>query len=63
MKEVIKYLPKECLQMDPIQTCEYMSENNDIFYCPYIYGFSNYSRNGLKKNVALIYGTHAPTGL
>ena len=37
--------------MDPIQTCEYMSENNDIFYCPYIYGFSNYSRNGFKKNV------------
>ena len=28
-----------------------MSENNDIFYCPYIYGFSNYSRNGFKKNV------------
>ena len=53
MKEVIKYLPKECLQMDPIQTCEYMSENNDIFYCPYIYGFSNYSRNGFKKNVLL----------
>ena len=51
MKEVVKYLPKECLQMDPIQTCEYMSENNDIFYCPYIYGFSNYSRNGFKKNV------------
>ena len=53
MKEIIKYLPKECLQMDPIQTCEYMSENNDIFYCPYIYGFSNYSRNGFKKNVLL----------
>ena len=53
MKEVVKYLPKECLQMDPIQTCEYMSENNDIFYCPYIYGFSNYSRNGFKKNVLL----------
>ena len=51
MKEVVKYLSKECLQMDPIQTCEYMSENNDIFYCPYIYGFSNYSRNGFKKNV------------
>ena len=53
MKEVVKYLPKECLQMDPIQTCEYMSENNDIFYCPYIYGFSNYSRNGFKKNILL----------
>ena len=51
MKEVIKYLPNECLTMDPIQTCEYMAENNDIYYCPYIYGFSNYSRNNFRKNV------------
>ena len=53
MKEIVKYLPNECLQMDPIQACEYMAENNDIFYCPYIYGFSNYSRYGFKKNVLL----------
>ena len=51
MKEVVKYLPIECLQMDPIQTCEYMAENKDILFCPYIYGFSNYSRNNFKRNV------------
>ena len=53
MKEIIKYLPNECLTMDPIQTCEYMSEHNDIYYCPYIYGFSNYSRNSFRKNVLI----------
>ena len=51
MKEIVKYLPNECLQMDPIQACEYMAENNDIFYCPYIYGFSNYSRLGYRKTI------------
>ena len=51
MQNVIKYLPNECLTMDPIQTCEYMAENKDIYYCPYIYGFSNYSRNRFRKNV------------
>ncbi len=51
MKKIVKYLPSECLQMDPIQTCENMSEKNDFFYCPYIYGFSNYSRKSFKKNI------------
>ena len=51
MKAVNKYLTKECLQMDPIQASEYMVENEDIVYCPYIYGFSNYSRLGFRKNI------------
>ena len=51
MKAVNQYLTKECLQMDPIQASEYMVENEDIVYCPYIYGFSNYSRLGFRKNI------------
>jgi len=51
MKAVNQYLNKECLQMDPIQTSEYMVENDDIVYCPYIYGFSNYSRLGYRKTI------------
>ena len=51
MKAVNQYLSKECLQMDPIQASEYMVENEDIVYCPYIYGFSNYSRLGFRKNI------------
>jgi len=51
MKAVNQYLNKECLQMDPIQVSEYMVENDDIVYCPYIYGFSNYSRLGYRKTI------------
>ena len=51
MKAVNQYLTKECLQMDPIQASEYMVENEDIVYCPYIYGFSNYSRIGFRKTI------------
>ena len=39
MKEVSKELIKDCLTMDPIQTAELMTETNDFYYCPYIYGF------------------------
>jgi multiple sugar transport system substrate-binding protein len=41
--------------MDPIQTAEIMAEQNDFYYSPYLYGFSNYSRKDYRKNI-LFYG-------
>ena len=54
MKNIADLLPKECFEMDPIDTAESMSENNHIVYCPYLYGFSNYSRQDFRANI-LIY--------
>ena len=51
MKEVSNELIKDCFTMDPIQTAELMTETNDFYYCPYIYGFSNYSRKNYRKNI------------
>ena len=51
MKAVSNELIKDCLTMDPIQTAELMTETNDFYYCPYIYGFSNYSRKNYRKNI------------
>ena len=51
MKAVSKEIINDCLSMDPIQTAELMTETNDFYYCPYIYGFSNYSRNKYRKNI------------
>ena len=51
MKAVSKEIINDCLSMDPIQTAELMTETNDFYYCPYIYGFSNYSRNNYRKNI------------
>ena len=51
MKAVSSELIKDCLKMDPIQTAELMTETNDFYYCPYIYGFSNYSRKKYRKNI------------
>ena len=55
MKVIANELPRQCFTMDPIDTAEFMSENNNIVYCPYLYGFSNYSRQDFKKNI-LSYG-------
>jgi len=51
MKAVSRELIIDCLTMDPIQTAELMTETNDFFYCPYIYGFSNYSRKNYRKYI------------
>ena len=51
MKAVSKELITDCLTMDPIQTAELMTETNDFFYCPYIYGFSNYSRKNYRQYI------------
>ena len=51
MKAVSNELIKDCLTMDPIQTAELMTETDDFFYCPYIYGFSNYSRKNYRRNI------------
>ncbi len=51
MKAVSNELIKDCLTMDPIQTAELMTRTNDFYYCPYIYGFSNYSRKNYRKNI------------
>ena len=51
MRVVSNFLSKECLRMDPILVAEEMSESDNIYYCPYLYGFSNYSRVGFRKNI------------
>ena len=35
---------------NPIQALEAMSTENDIVYCPYLFGYSNYARAGYRKN-------------
>ena len=51
MRVVSNLLSNECLSMDPIIVAEEMTESNNIYYCPYLYGFSNYSREGFRKNI------------
>jgi multiple sugar transport system substrate-binding protein len=51
MKKLSKLISLDCLKMNPIDTLEYMSKNNDIAYCPLLYGYSNYSRKGFRDSI------------
>ena len=51
MKHLSKLVPKDCLFMNPINVLDKMSESDDFYFCPQLYGYSNYSRLGFRKSV------------
>jgi multiple sugar transport system substrate-binding protein len=46
LKDLAERVDPECLKRDPIRTAEFMSQSPDksAAYCPFAYGYSNYSR-------------------
>ncbi|MCS7458597.1 extracellular solute-binding protein [Paenibacillus doosanensis] len=51
LKELAGYCPQEMFGWNPIQLYEAMAVRGDIAYCPFAYGYSNYSRPGYAANV------------
>lgn len=49
MKEFYSLLDKELFTANPIKVAELMSTTNRYWYCPFAYGYSNYSRDGYAK--------------
>lgn len=48
LKDLADRVAPECFERDPIRTAEFMSQSPDkvAAYCPFAYGYSNYSRPG-----------------
>lgn len=46
VREIVSLCREEILHWDPIDLHNYMAEHDDITYCPYVYGYSNYSKPG-----------------
>ncbi|MBT2757787.1 extracellular solute-binding protein [Mesobacillus foraminis] len=51
LRELASYCPKEMFDWNPIKLYEAMSARHDLAYCPFAYGYSNYSRRGYGKNI------------
>jgi len=51
LQELAARCSPECLSRNPIRTAEYMSNTEDkaAAYCPFAYGYSNYSRPGYAR--------------
>jgi len=51
MKGFYSLLDREMFSYNPIAIAELMSSTDDYWYCPFAYGYSNYSREGYAKNI------------
>lgn len=49
MQQLYGIIDKEMYVYNPIAVAERMSSTNDYWYCPFAYGYSNYSRRGYAK--------------
>jgi len=43
--------PPEAFGWNPILLLEHMAEDDDVVYCPMLFGYSNYSRPGFRRNL------------
>ena len=46
MRELYSLVDQQMFTKNPIGVAELMSTTNDYWYCPFAYGYSNYSRSG-----------------
>ena len=60
LRELILTCAPICRTRNPIQTYEAMTQGDDIVYCPFAYGYNNYSREGYARR-RLAFG-HPPRG-
>jgi multiple sugar transport system substrate-binding protein len=51
MKELYSLIEKKMFRANPIAVAEMMTSTNNYWYCPFAYGYSNYSRVGYAKNI------------
>jgi len=51
MKELYSRIDKAFFNCNPIAVAERMTRTNNYFYCPFAYGYSNYSRDGFAAHV------------
>lgn len=51
MQELYSLIDQKFFSANPIAVAEYMSATDDYWYCPFAYGYSNYSRVGYARHL------------
>ncbi|MCP5094069.1 MAG: extracellular solute-binding protein [Chloroflexi bacterium] len=53
LRELANLCLPEIFEWNPIKVYEALSQRDDLAYCPFAYGYSNYSRDGYADNLLL----------
>ena len=54
LRRVSLKLPADCFDIDPIGAYEWLACRESHAYCPYLYGYTNYSRQGFRPNIVRV---------
>jgi len=49
MRELYSLIDEKFFRANPIAVAEYMTSTDEYWYCPFAYGYSNYSRDGYAR--------------
>ncbi len=60
IKSHLNFLHPESIHSNPIQILDKMGNEEEIIYCPYSFGYTNYSRRGYRNN--LVHFSKSPVG-
>ena len=50
MRDLYSLVDEKMFRSNPIAIAEYMTTTDDYWYCPFAYGYSNYSRDGYARH-------------
>lgn len=53
LRELTNLCPPEIFNRNPIATYDVLSSKDDYVYCPFAYGYSNYSRRGYSDHILI----------
>ncbi|MGB3151908.1 MAG: extracellular solute-binding protein [Maribacter sp.] len=51
LKRHLDYLHPQSMHWNPIQILDVMGEGDELIYAPFLFGYTNYSREGYKKHI------------
>ena len=51
LRELVTLCDPACLERNPIRTYEALTDGDDLVYCPFAYGYSNYARPDYARTV------------
>ncbi len=51
LRELVQLSAAGSLDRNPIRTWQFLADSNSVAYCPFAYGYSNYSRPGYAANI------------
>ena len=51
LNSVAQHVSRDCFDMDPIESLDLLSSDEGFCYCPLLYGFSNYAREGFRDHL------------